>query len=565
MKTIRWLPVLALLFLISVSCSDDAPTSPGENGDLTPEQVQGNPALLGNAFKEAQHTGMMGLIMYQQCYQLYADIYSQIFATTYPKFDSDRLSENQAWSTNCYEMFYRSPAVQQHFVEGFTANKNMPVHNAIAKTWRVQMYHRITDFWGPIPYSDFGSTPNYFETQFDSQEEIYKDFFVTLNEAITVLKANTSATPFGSDDIMYQGNVNKWITYANSLRLRLAMRLSYVEPNLAQREAEKAVLAGVFEDNSEQAMLITTSDNYNWISQWTTNRREFTMSATIHSIMVGYDDPRLDAYFSFPNTGNGGDTTRNGYFGLRNGQPSSAKADRSASVRSFSFVDQKYYPINGGGTNPKNRVMNTAEVYFLRAEGELRGWDMGMGGTIAGAENYYNEGVRHSIEDRRPDLSDTEINTYITSLDTPVPVPSQGIDTEGNLEPDLWYHPEKRDSPPVTDIPVAFNEGSASGNFEKQLEQIITQKWIATWYDGWELWSERRRTGYPIGYAILDVAPDAVIERDQLMRRLSYPATTPREINDLLGSESSADNGNNSSTRVWWDKKPIGEYPTPVD
>lgn len=548
--------LLALLVVTVVSCTDQFDEYNTPDHELTAEQVQGNPALLGKAWGQAQHTGMLGLVMYQQCYQLFADIYSQIFATTHPAFQSDRFSENQAWSNNCKRTFYQSPAVQQNFVEDFTADNDMPVENALAKIWRVQMYHRITDFYGPTIYSEFGNGET--SVAYDSQESMYMDFFTTLDEAITVLEANTSATPFGNDDLIYQGDVNKWITFANSLRLRLAMRLAYVDEDLAQEEAEKAVAAGVFESNDDQAMMVTTIDSYNWISQWT-YIREFTMSATIHSIMVGYDDPRLDAYFSLNNEDEG-----SGYYGMRNGQPSSVRADRAGTVRDFSYVEKKYWPAHRGaaiGDNPPNRVMNTAEVYFLRAEGALRNWN--MGGTAA---DLYNEGIRSSMTDRRPDLTTAEINDYISSLDTPVSVPSQGVVT-GN-----WYHPDQVDSPPVTDIPVAFGLGSAAGDFEKQLEQIITQKWIATWYDGWELWSERRRTGYPVGYAIIDLAPDAVIERDELMRRLSFVTSeytsngaAVETATGILEDESIDFNGDSPATRVWWDRKDIGDYPDPVD
>lgn len=530
---------LFTLLVVTAGCTDGFDTLNIPDNQITADQVDGS--LLGQAFAQTQHNGMLGQVMYQQCYQLFTDIYSQIFATTHPNFNSDQFLEIGAWANNCKRVFYQSPAPQQFFVEQFTAENDMSIHNAIAKVWRVQMYHRITDKWGPIIYSNFGSGE--VRVDYDPQDEIYMDFFQTLDEAVSVFEQNAGANAFGTHDMMYGGNADSWRKFANSLRLRLAMRISYVEPARAQAEAEKAVSAGVFETNNEQAMLITTADSYNWISQWT-YIREFAMSATMHSILNGYEDPRREAYFAEAES-------RSGFWGIRNGQPGAAKgADRNID---HSFVSDTFLPSHRGaqiGLNPPNRVMNTAEVYFLRAEGALRGWN--MGGT---AEQLYNEGIRSSLTDRRPDLSAAEIDAYITSTNVPVEVPSQSATAS--------YHPENRPSPPVTDIPVIW-EGGTSFN-ERGLEQIITQKWIATWYDGWELWTERRRTGYPTGYAIINNLNDDVA-RDELMRRMTF-VTGERSANAaaVQAAEGLLNGPDNNATRLWWDAKPLNDFPTPVD
>ena len=87
---------------------------------------------------------------------------------------------------------------------------------------------------------------------YDSQESMYDDFFIKLTEAEAALKANTGAIPYGDFDKVYQGDVSKWIKFANTLRLRLALRISKVNPAKAQAEAEAAVSAGVMTDISER-------------------------------------------------------------------------------------------------------------------------------------------------------------------------------------------------------------------------------------------------------------------------------------------------------------------------
>src|SRR5690606_10961516 len=136
-----------------------------------------------------------------------------------------------------------------------------------------------------------------------------------------------------------------------------------------------------------------------------------------------------------------------GLVGLRNGLPA---GERGTSLDTkYSYAGSKWLPIANGGTNEPDPLIEAAEVYFLRAEGALRGWN--MGGT---AQELYNEGIRASLK-ARLNASEAVINAYISSTKTPVaPKLSNG-------------NPDQFDSPPVTDIPVAY-ESNAS--FERQLE-----------------------------------------------------------------------------------------------
>ncbi|NQV75939.1 MAG: SusD/RagB family nutrient-binding outer membrane lipoprotein, partial [Bacteroidetes bacterium] len=199
-----------------------------------------------------------------------------------------------------------------------------------------------------------------------------------------------------------------------------------------------------------------------------------------------------------------------------------------------------------GGTNEPDAVMEAAEVFFLRSEGVLRGWNMG-GGT---AQDYYNEGIKASLK-FRVNAPDAVVNSYVTNTN----LPAKPLNKLGK--------PDARNSPPVTDIPVLYDNG---GSFERRLEQIITQKWLALFpLNDTEAWAERRRTGYPKGYAIIESA-NADLTRTQLARRLIYPpnsyttngAATVAALTLLGGKDSYA-------TRLWWDAKPIASFPVPVD
>lgn len=485
--------------------------------------------LLGQAFAQAQYAAMCG--QYQVGQNLYADIYAQYFATTHQNFNSDQLLETAAWTNIAFNYFYSTAAPQLYQVEQHTAENAMAVENALAKIWKVQMYHRTSDYFGPIMYSAFGNGET--SVSYDSQEEVYTSFFSTLDEAVAVLEQNTSANAFGIHDQMYGGDAGKWLVFANSLRLRLAMRLAYVAPELAQREAEKAVAAGVMMSNADNAAVISTINSINGLATWT-YINEFRMSASMNSILSGYNDPRLSEFFNEAGSRLGGN---DGYHGLRNGLPQSEKAGSTIND-DHSFVDTKWLPIADGGSNLPNVVMSAAEVYFLRAEGALRGWN--MGGI---AQELYNDGIRISLQ-QWTDTSPAEIEAYISSTNQPVALN------------DNW------NSPAMTDIPVVYQFGA---DFETQLEQIITQKWIGLYPDGREAWAERRRTGYPRGYAVINsLNPD--IPTTGMVRRLMF--TTGEISTNAVAVEAARemlDGPDVNHTRLWWDAKPQGLFPTPTN
>lgn len=426
------------IFLIgSVACTDYYDDLNTPKNQISVENIDGG--LLGQAFAQSQWTTVA--IQYQVGQNLFADIYSQYFATTHPNFNSDQFLEISAWTNIWYRDFYSLSAPQLLFVEQFTEENSLFLENAVAKVWKVVVFHKVTDYFGPIIYSEFGNQQT--SVPFDSQRDVYHNFFTLLDEAVAVFQENPSGNAFGSHDQVYGGDITKWNKFANSLRLRLAMRIAYVDPELAQREAEKAVAAGVIMENTDNAGVLSTINSINNLSTWT-YINEFRMSASMESVLTGFADPRLSEYFNEAGGRLGGDL---GYKGVRNGLPAAEKV--GSLNNDHSFVDTKWLPLNDNGANLPSYVMNSAEVFFLRAEGALRGW--AMGGT---ASELYEEGIRRSLTEWTT-ATPGEIETYIASTNTPRPLD------------DKW------NSPAMTNIPVAFQE---AGGFETKLEQIITQK-----------------------------------------------------------------------------------------
>lgn len=529
MKYLKYLLILCLTTFLINGCTEDF-----EELNTRPDALIAanlDASLLGQAFARAQFGSMYGagggVGGFQISQSLFSDLYAQYFATTAANFDSDRYVEVGRWINSSWTNFYRNGGAGIKFVEDFTAENNLPLESAVNKIWKVQAYHRQTDYYGPIIYSQFGNGET--SVAYDTQEAIYRSFFPTLDEALAVLESNRGNNAFGSNDLMYNGDVNSWIIFANSLRLRLAMRVRYADPALAKTEAEKAFSAGVMMSNDDNASLLTTAatfNDYNRITNW----GEFRMSGLMESILVGFDDPRLPEYFS---PAVSGDTDGDGspYEGLRNGQ---AKVDKVPAYNTdHSDMGPDYLPANLGSGGPRIAVMDAAEVYFLRAEGALLGWN--MGGT---AQDLYEEGIRQSVIDHTG-AAPADIDTYIASTNTPKDLG------------DVW------NTPASSDIPVKFEE---SGGLERQLEQIITQKWIGMFPDSWNAFAELRRTGYPKIIPLLFSDNQEGLGPNDIFRRLSFVDGEFSNNSEAVEAaiqlpELQSRGGDKNSTRVWWDAK----------
>lgn len=508
--------VLVIAFMGCTENFDELNTDPLalDIGALEDSQV-----LQGQAFAQAQYVSVNGLHWrFQISQNLFSDLFTQYYATTAAGFDSDRYTVVGRWADLAWGSFYGQAAPQIKLVEDLSeANGNM-VGNGMAKVLRVHAYHRITDYWGPVPYSAFGNGE--LSVPYDNQADMYTDFFTTLDEAVSQLSAGGSA--YGGSDRIYGGDASKWLTFANSLRLRLAMRIRYVDPAKAQSEAEKAVSAGVIIDNSQNAFVAVDDTNRNPL-ETITDWGEFRMSATMESILEGYGDPRMPEYFS-PAADGDSDGDGSPYEGLLNGQTKvSLETSKNAG---HSDVATKFIDVARGGSNPPIEIMNAAEMFFLRAEGALQGWS--MGGT---AQSLYEDGIRASMT-QKTGADGGAIDAYIASTDVPVA-----------FEPGAM---------PVTDIPVAF-----AADAETQFEQIITQKWLAIYPNGWEAWAELRRTGYPKQYARVESEnPDVGV--GDILRRMNYVQSefdTNGEAVEAAISGSELGGADKNNTKLWWDKK----------
>jgi hypothetical protein len=385
---------------------------------------------------------------------------------------------------------------------------------ALAQVWKVFAYQRQTDYWGPIPYSAVNNGEN--AVPYDKQEDIYADFFSLLDQATSTLASYSGENAFGSNDQIYGGDINKWITFANTLRLRIALRISKVDPSRAQTQAEKAVADGVMESNADNAVFaVSKSDNsFNPLPimlPW----NEFRMSASMESVLKGYQDPRLSVYFR-PAAATGL------YTGMRNGLSIPQISEAARHYDNLSTMGPRWSTPGNEYTTPIEVIL-ASEAYFLRAEGALKGWNMGIT-----AEEAYNKGIEMSLSYWGADAA--AITAYQDGTTTPVALPDFT-------------------TPPMTDIPVKWDAADEA----KQLEQIITQKWLALYPDGWEAWADVRRLELPKLYPII-VSDNPDVDVDEIMRRVGYVpsefATNQDAVDDAIVKLGGPDN---AATRLWWD------------
>ncbi|ACT96178.1 SusD/RagB family nutrient-binding outer membrane lipoprotein [Dyadobacter fermentans] len=505
--------VLAFLSSIAVgtySCTGDFEEINTNKTKLTELDELGTE----NAFAAAQYRSIQA--SWQTFQSLFADLQSQYFANVAQNFSSDRNVMVGNWLNGAWSGFYGTavPALigvlENTGPGGKYAN---PGKFAIANIWKVYMYLPRTDYWGPIPYSQVGNGGP--EVPYDSQEAIYKDFLTTLKTSADALQAFKGTKIFGTVDQIYAGDVDKWILFANTLRLRIAMRMSKVEPALAKTEAESAVAAGVFTTNAHDAFLAVNANSFNPMNQ-ATAWNEFRMSAAMESVLKGYSDPRMSRYFApVPGTSN--------FKGLRNGYTQGELGAPENNASATSNVADRFLPAVQNAT--PFAIMYASEAYFLRAEGALKGW--AMGGT---AKDFYEKGIETAF--KQWGIADAAaISGYTNGTTTPIALNDMAK------------------TPALSDIPVKFSADPA-----KQLEQIITQKWLANYPNGHEAWAEYRRTGYPKLYARInsdnpDSPKDAVVRRTPFV--LGEQQTNAKAVTDAIVKLGGPDK---SSTRLWWDK-----------
>jgi len=240
---------------------------------------------------------------------------------------------------------------------------------AVARILLAYYYWILTDSYGDIPYSE--ALKGNGTIKYDKQSDIYPALIAELKAAVAQFDGGA---PFAGD-ILYGGNIANWKKFGNSIRLLMALRLSKINPTLAQTEFNSALTAGVIQLNSENATLVPPGGVYNhWGYQYyaITQRDDYGVAKTIMD-HLNAGDARVGAYGSnnigFP-------------YGLT----------RDNAVAFGSNYARLLHPSKRTASSPMV-ILSASQVYLARAEAGQRGW------TAESAAGMYTLGVQRSWEE----------------------------------------------------------------------------------------------------------------------------------------------------------------------
>lgn len=408
--------------------------------------------------------------------------------------------------------------------------------NAAGRIMRVYVFNQLTDMYGDIPYSEAGS--GYYggvlKPKYDLQQDIYDDFFHQLDLANAQLNEGGDLITY---DHYFNGDIKKWKKYANSLRLRLAMRLVKVNPEKAKQEAQTAIQNGVMESNSDLCMI--KYENFANPSEGPgrgnalANRfrqepRNFRYSSRLISYMEETADPRIRIYGAcYLDDGAQTDVT-DLIYEKRKSYASMARPTDRFDWENYDdpnvVTEAVTIQLNGEDVTveakyqylqPSNYFMaydapyinmSYAEVELLQAEAALR-WN--IGGSV---EEHFKKALRASIEQMTvygaPAVSEANIQKF--------------IDTN------------------------SLQSG-------KELEQINMQIWVGHVLNPFEAFANWRRTDIP-KIVFLNRDPARNQSDGKTPRRLLYPVEEQVKNGDNYNEAISRVSNYDWTTGVWWDK-----------
>jgi hypothetical protein len=400
---------------------------------------------------------------------------------------------NRDWA-GPYNNFYRN--YYNHMSEVVRLTDNIPNKsnmNAIARIMKSMIFQHITDLYGDVPYFEaaLGLNTTILQPRYDKQQDIYTALLKEVKESTEKLVVSADQLSFGNADLYYKNDINKWIRFGNSLRLRMAMRIRYANPALAEEHIKEVIAKPLMTENSHNMILNTlddgNTDNQNPLyTKNATTPNNLYVTFTTTDLLKKLQDPRLPL-FARPGA--------MGYLGapLQVDDDGGRYGSENRTLMANSFLSKVVTIV----------VMNAAEINFLRAEAANANI------TTENAETLYNDGIK---------LAQSQYGV-------------SGSATTTNL-----------------DLPQV----KLTGTEEEKMEKIINQKWIATYYNHYEAYAEFRRTGYPRIWTgnVLGVTNGEIPRR--LTYPEAEFIRNEVNVQEAVGR---LEGGNTLMSKVWWDKK----------
>jgi len=324
---------------------------------------------------------------------------------------------------------------------------NTPNWSAVGRILKSYTFSAMTDAMGALPYSQALKGDTVLAPAYDTQQQIYNGMLADLAQANGEI--DPAGIGFSTGDLMYGGDMTKWKKFGNSLRLRLAIHLSNVDPAKGASEAAAAVAAGVFASAADNAELLylATSPNQNPIysDAHVGNRDDYGLSKSFVDTLNSWNDPRLPVYAQIP-------PAATPYRGLPNGLLDGEKIDTLDALKYIS----RFGALWRESPSAPMQLLSYPEVLFLEAEAAERGW---IPGGSAQAATYYTNAIKASMT--QYGIPDTAATRYL----------AQGK--------------------------VNYDSSGVVNVTQGHLQQIAFQKWLSMFMQGAEAWTEVRRTQVP--------------------------------------------------------------------
>lgn len=516
---------------------------------------------------------------YQFCYSLGPDNYVQYFCVPHSDFPYSNFTLRSTYDMCKGSIggpgggfssakLYIAPLLNTEKID------SVPELKAIFLTLFNYSAIENADLFGPMPYEEFKALRDKSPFKYNDVRTIYYGVKKNLDDAVACLKYykdnRSEAYKQELANVMYSyltivndpysktwQDMEPWIRFANSLKLRMAIHMSGIEPETAKEWAEEAVRDGVITDVDNEVAIYPAFSGKDHPLVEITGWSDAVMGASFLNLLENLDHPYMKYLFTKNSVGLAkspqavegsscpATTPANSvYVGMRDGvAPGEGQAAANNPYCGYSMLDKAYL----AQTQAPLYLMKCSEVYFLLAEGALRGWN--MGGT---AKQFYEQGIRYAALERRS-FTGNKYNQLVDEyLNVEAPKGIPYVDPQG-LTPDM---------PSVTKIGVKWNESDSK---EIKLEKIITQKYIASFPYSYESWVDLRRVGYPKLFPILGVADsdgtigagDSKVQtKENIMRRIPWASDDPQTKADIeetglpaLGEGASDTQGQH----LWWD------------
>ena len=461
-----------------------------------------------------------------------------------------------AWNEDSWAGYYGILRDNQ-FMYDKAVEDDLKFHQGVALVMKSFIFGQITDLWGDAPYTDALKSEqgkDYLEPAFDTQKTIYQGIFSDLEEASNIFSGSDFQEVNPEADVLYGGDAKMWEKFANSLALRYYMRVSDTDlASIAKEGIERISKLPLITSADEDAAIpyIGTNAGNSWPSNipFANNSAylRFNLCSVLVEKLIDLDDPRIDVFgnkvqiqivISDDHAAEGPDVIIDGTRFITNaifaerGYKLKVHGENPTAddLQNFTIVDTNasgyvgippsvgsepnWYnlnpsPVQGGNnafvsklnsmySQPKGdllkmRMMSASEVHFILAEAANKGW------AVGDQQTHYEAGITASFE-------------------------TWGADITGYLE------------------------GAAA--YDGSLEQLMDQKWIASWTAATEAWYDWRRTGMPS----IQAGPFA--RRENLPLRQFYGSDernlNPENYNAAIKNlQPTADSGEDNNDSAW--------------